>query len=91
VAISALRPGDRPIRALFMYGTNCASIAGCGYANPLAGRVDFGLVTFSYPGNTHSAYVYVMADAFGRPQLGGTLSPSPPPLMSEPSLNPSGD
>lgn len=92
MAISALPPDDRPIRAMFMYGTNCGSISGCGYADySAANRVDFGLVTFSYPGDTHWEYVYVMADESGRPQLGSTLSPSPPPLFSVPSLEPAGN
>ena len=84
-AIAALPPGDRPIRAVFRYGTNCADIAGCGF-NPMSGRVDFGLVTFSYPGDTHWEYIYIMADASGRLHFGSRLSSSAPPLFSEPSI-----
>jgi hypothetical protein len=84
VAVAALPPGDRPIRATFHYGTYCAMTSGCGFSAP-ANRVDFGLVTFSYAGNAHQEYIYVVADVFGRLRLGSTLSAFPPPLMSVPT------
>lgn len=84
VAVAALPPGDRPIRARFDYGTYCALVSGCGLSGP-AGRTDFGLVWFSYADPTHMEYVYVVADAAGRPRLGSTLSASPPPVMSIPT------
>jgi hypothetical protein len=84
LAITALPPDDRPIRAWFEYGTYCAATSGCGFT-AAANRVDFGLVTFSYAGTTRQEYIYVVADKSGRPRLGGTLSSSPPPLMSIPT------
>jgi hypothetical protein len=84
VAIAALPPGDRPIRAVFEYGTYCGATSGCGLT-PQANRADFGLVTFSYAGTRRQEYIYIAADASGRPRLGGTLSASPPPLMSVPT------
>jgi hypothetical protein len=90
VAIAALPQGDRPIRAVFEYGTYCGSTSGCGMS-PQKNRADFGLVTFSFPGNMHQEYVYVVADAMGVPRLGGTLSSSPPPLMSVPTPIPAGN
>ena len=84
VAITALPPGDHPVRAEFDYGTNCGATSGCGLT-PQANRADFGLVTFSYAGAARQEYMYVVADASGRPRLGGTLSASPPPLMSVPT------
>ena len=88
VAIDALPPGDRPIRASFVYGTNCADTAGCGIS-PAANRTDFGLVTFSYAGTEYREYLYVVADESGRARLGGVLSSAPPPLMSVPTPVPS--
>jgi hypothetical protein len=89
VAIAALRQGDNPVRASFEYGTYCGATSGCG-TSPQKNRADFGLVTFSYAGNTHSEYVYVVADASGQPRLGSTLTSSPPPIMSVPTPIPSG-
>jgi hypothetical protein len=89
VAISDLPPGDRPIRASFEYGTYCGSTSGCGFS-PQANRVDFGLVYFSYAGSGRQKYIYIAADADGKPRLAGQLSSSPPPLMSVPTPIPSG-
>jgi len=84
LAIAALPLGDHPDLAVFAYGTYCGTTSGCDLSAP-ANRVDFGLVTFSYADDTHHEYVYVVADRDGRLHLGGTLSASPPPLMSVPT------
>ena len=88
LAISALPPGDLPTLAIFTYGTNCGAIAGCGL-EPEYFRVDFGLVTFRYEGDTHWEFVYVVADEDGRLQLAGEISPSPPSVLSVPTPIPS--
>ena len=82
MAIGALPPGDRPIRATFAYDTYCAMELGCGFGG---NRVDLGLVYFVYAGTTHQEYVYVVTDASGHPRLGSTLSASPPPPGSVPT------
>jgi hypothetical protein len=84
LAITALPAGDRPIRAVFWYGTYCGASSGCGLS-PQANRADFGLVTFSYAGSTRQEYIYIVAYGRGRLRFGGTLSASPPPLMSVPT------
>jgi hypothetical protein len=84
VAITALPLGDEPTSAEFQYGTYCALTSGCGLTEP-ANRVDFGLVTFNYGNSPRHEYVYVAADANGRLRLAGTLSSSPPPLLSVPT------
>jgi hypothetical protein len=84
LAISALPPGDLPTTATFTYGANCGDTS-CGYYSAPAYRVDFGLVTFGYAGDSDREYVYVVADEDGRLHLAGTISFSPPPLLSVPT------
>lgn len=82
--MTALSPGDRPIRASFVYGTYCAMSPGCAISG-LADRVDFGYAVFSYEDAERHEYVYVAADAEGKPRLAGQLSTSPPAFMAVPT------
>lgn len=85
VAIAALPPGDRPTRAFFDYGTYCAMSPGCLMGRVPSPRVDFGFVVFNYAGATATEFVWVAADAYGKPRVAGPLRSGLPAILSMPS------